>query len=45
MAAMFRSLVLEAGHLRITGVHEREVKKGRPAPMNTVAMLKVMPAL
>jgi DNA topoisomerase III len=40
IAAVFRQLILEAGVLRITAVHEREVKKGRPTPMNTVAMLK-----
>lgn len=42
VAAVFRQLVLEAGVLRITSVHEREVKKGRPTPMNTVAMLKAV---
>jgi DNA topoisomerase-3 len=40
IAAVFRQLILEAGVLRITAVQEREVKKGRPTPMNTVAMLK-----
>jgi DNA topoisomerase-3 len=37
VASVFRQLVLEAGVLQITAVHEREVKKGRPTPMYVCA--------
>lgn len=39
-ARLFETLVSEAGVLSITGVKESEVKKGRPAGMNTAEMMK-----
>ena len=40
VASVFRSIMLEDSRLKILRVNQKEVKKGRPTPLNTVAMLK-----